>query len=259
MKLTFLGAAREVTGSCTLIEAGGHRFLVDCGMEQGKDVYPNADLPCAPGEIEAILLTHAHIDHSGRIPYLYKNGFRGPIYSTDATMDLCEIMLEDSAHIQEQEAEWKNRKAQRSGNELVEPDYTVEDAMAVMKQFVPQSYGKPLEVFPGITATFTDVGHLLGSASITLQVTENGESQTIVFSGDIGNLDQPLIRNPQYLTNADFVVMESTYGDRTHGPKPDYVAELTQILQETFDRGGNVYHGRVKALAEGAREGGLKF
>ena len=240
MKLTFLGAAREVTGSCTLIEAGGHRFLVDCGMEQGKDVYPNADLPCAPGEIEAILLTHAHIDHSGRIPYLYKNGFRGPIYSTDATMDLCEIMLEDSAHIQEQEAEWKNRKAQRSGNELVEPDYTVEDAMAVMKQFVPQSYGKPLEVFPGITAAFTDVGHLLGSASITLQVTENGESQTIVFSGDIGNLDQPLIRNPQYLTNADFVVMESTYGDRTHGPKPDYVAELTQILQETFDRGGNV-------------------
>ena len=139
MKLTFLGAAREVTGSCTLIEAGGHRFLVDCGMEQGKDVYPNADLPCAPGEIEAILLTHAHIDHSGRIPYLYKNGFRGPIYSTDATMDLCEIMLEDSAHIQEQEAEWKNRKAQRSGNELVEPDYTVEDAIAVMKQFVPQS------------------------------------------------------------------------------------------------------------------------
>ena len=240
MKLTFLGAAREVTGSCTLIEAGGHRFLVDCGMEQGKDVYPNADLPCAPGEIEAILLTHAHIDHSGRIPYLYKNGFRGPIYSTDATMDLCEIMLEDSAHIQEQEAEWKNRKAQRSGNELVEPDYTVEDAMAVMKQFVPQSYGKPLEVFPGITATFTDVGHLLGSASITLQVTENGESQTIVFSGDIGNLDQPLIRNPQYLTKADFVVMESTYGDRTHGPKPDYVAELTQILQETFDRGGIV-------------------
>ena len=240
MKLTFLGAAREVTGSCTLIEACGHRFLVDCGMEQGKDVYPNADLPCAPGEIEAILLTHAHIDHSGRIPYLYKNGFRGPIYSTDATMDLCEIMLEDSAHIQEQEAEWKNRKAQRSGNELVEPDYTVEDAMAVMKQFVPQSYGKPLEVFPGITATFTDVGHLLGSASITLQVTENGESQTIVFSGDIGNLNQPLIRDPQYLTKADFVVMESTYGDRTHGPKPDYVAELTQILQETFDRGGNV-------------------
>ena len=256
MKLTFLGAAREVTGSCTLIEAGGHRFLVDCGMEQGKDVYPNADLPCAPGEIEAILLTHAHIDHSGRIPYLYKNGFRGPIYSTDATMDLCEIMLEDSAHIQEQEAEWKNRKAQRSGNELVEPDYTVEDAIAVMKQFVPQSYGKPLEVFPGITATFTDVGHLLGSASITLQVTENGESQTIVFSGDIGNLEQPIIKDPTYIQQADYVFMESTYGDRNHAPRPDYVAELAKILQRTFDRGGNVV---VPSFAVGRTQEMLYF
>ena len=241
MKLTFLGAAREVTGSCTLIEAGGHRFLVDCGMEQGKDVYPNADLPCAPGEIEAILLTHAHIDHSGRIPYLYKNGFRGPIYSTDATMDLCEIMLEDSAHIQEQEAEWKNRKAQRGGNELVEPDYTVEDAMAVMKQFVPQSYGKPLEVFPGITATFTDVGHLLGSASISLRVTEPGKQpEIIVFSGDIGNTHQPLIKDPANPGHADYLIMESTYGDRSHGPKPDYLGELTDVLQSTFDKGGNV-------------------
>ena len=256
MKLTFLGAAREVTGSCTLIEAGGHRFLVDCGMEQGKDVYPNADLPCAPGEIEAILLTHAHIDHSGRIPYLYKNGFRGPIYSTDATMDLCEIMLEDSAHIQEQEAEWKNRKAQRSGNELVEPDYTVEDAIAVMKQFVPQSYGKPLEVFPGITATFTDVGHLLGSASITLQVTENGESQTIVFSGDIGNLNQPIIKDPTYIQQADYVFMESTYGDRNHDPRPDYVAELAKILQRTFDRGGNMV---VPSFAVGRTQEMLYF
>lgn len=240
MKLTFLGAAREVTGSCTLVEAAGRRFLVDCGMEQGRDVYENAALPCAPGELDAILLTHAHIDHSGRIPYLYKNGFRGPIYSTDPTMDLCEIMLEDSAHIQEQETEWKNRKAQRSGREQIEPDYTVADAVAVMKQFLPQKYGVPVQVFPGIMATFTDVGHLLGSASITLSVTENGETQTIVFSGDIGNLNQPLLRDPQYLSRADFVVMESTYGDRTHGPKPNYVAELSAILQETFDRGGNV-------------------
>ena len=240
MKLTFLGAAREVTGSCTLIEAGGHRFLVDCGMEQGKDVYPNADLPCAPGEIEAILLTHAHIDHSGRIPYLYKNGFRGPGCRTDATMDLCEIMLEDSAHIQEQEAEWKNRKAQRSGNELVEPGlhsrrrHGRDEAVCTAKLrqaagSVPRHYGHLYRCRPPAGQRFH---HLAGNG--------NGESQTIVFSGDIGNLDQPLIRNPQYLTKADFVVMESTYGDRTHGPKPDYVAELTQILQETFDRGGNV-------------------
>lgn len=240
MKLTFLGAAREVTGSCTLIETNGHTFLVDCGMEQGRDVYENADLPCAPGEIEAVLLTHAHIDHSGRIPYLYKNGFRGPIYATDATTDLCEIMLKDSAHIQEQEAEWKNRKAQRSGRDLVEPDYTVADADAVMHQFLPQHYGVPVEVFPGVVADFTDVGHLLGSASITLKVTENGLTRTVVFSGDIGNLHQPLIRDPDYLTRADFVVMESTYGDRSHGPRPDYVGDLTRILQETFDRGGNV-------------------
>lgn len=240
MKLTFLGADREVTGSCTMLETGGHRILIDCGMEQGKDTYENADLPCAPGEIDAVLLTHAHIDHSGRIPYLYKNGFAGPIYSTDATMDLCGIMLEDSAHIQEQEAEWKNRKAQRSGRDLVEPDYTVEDAMAVMKQFRPQMYGKRVPILDGVEACFTDVGHLLGSASISLYVTENGKTETIVFSGDIGNLNQPLLRDPQYLTDADYVVMESTYAGRSHGPKPDYVGELAVILQRTFDRGGNV-------------------
>ena len=256
MKLTFLGAAREVTGSCTLVETGGHRFLVDCGMEQGRDVYENAGLPCAPGEIDAVLLTHAHIDHSGRIPYLYKNGFRGPVYATDATTDLCEIMLEDSAHIQEQEAEWKNRKAQRSGRELIEPDYTVQDAVNVMTQFRPQSYGQEFELFPGVSASFTDVGHLLGSSSITLRVTENGETQTIVFSGDIGNSNQPLIRDPQYLNKADFVVMESTYGDRTHPPKPDYVGELTDILQETFDRGGNVV---IPAFAVGRTQEMLYF
>ena len=240
MKLTFLGAAHEVTGSCTLVEAAGHRFLVDCGMEQGRDTYENEDLPCAPGEIEAVLLTHAHIDHSGRLPYLYKNGYRGPIYATDATTDLCDIMLEDSAHIQEQEAEWKNRKAQRSGREPVEPDYTVQDALAVMEQFRPQPYGKPVAVLPGVQATFTDVGHLLGSSSITLRITEEGRTETIVFSGDIGNSNQPMLRDPQYLTEADYVVMESTYGNRSHGPKPDYVGELAAVLQDTFDRGGNV-------------------
>ena len=240
MKLTFVGAAHEVTGSCTLVEAAGHRFLIDCGMEQGRSVYQNADLPCAPAEIEAVLLTHAHIDHSGRIPHLYKNGFTGPIYATDATTDLCDIMLEDSAHIQEQEAEWKNRKAQRSGRELVEPDYTVQDAIEVMKQFVPQPYGRPVQVFDGVEACFTDVGHLLGSASITLRITEGGNTETIVFSGDIGNLNQPLLRDPHYLDAADYVVMESTYGNRSHGPKPDYVGELTAVLQRTFDRGGNV-------------------
>ena len=245
MKLTFLGAAREVTGSCTQVEAAGHCFLVDCGMEQGRDVYENTPLPFAPGRYEALLLTHAHIDHSGRIPYLYKNGFRSPIYTTDATTDLCDIMLEDSAHIQQQEVEWKNRKAQRSGAAAIEPDYTVEDAQKVMRQFVPCPYNTWLTLFDGDTGKiemlFTDVGHLLGSASISLRITEPGRStETLVFSGDIGNLNQPLIKDPAVPPHADYLVMESTYGDRSHGPKPDYLGELTQILQQTFDRGGNV-------------------
>lgn len=245
MKLTFLGAAREVTGSCTLLEAAGRRLLIDCGMEQGRDVYRNADLPCAAGAVDALLLTHAHIDHSGRIPYLYKNGFRGPIYATDATMDLCGIMLEDSAHIQEQEAEWKNRKGQRSGREPVEPDYTVEDAQKVMRQFLPCAYGRWTPLFDGpagrLEVRFTDVGHLLGSASITLRVTEEGRGpELLVFSGDIGNVNQPLLRDPACPGRADYLVMESTYGDRSHGPRPDYLAELTEVVQATLDRGGNL-------------------
>lgn len=245
MKLTFLGADREVTGSCTQLEAAGHRFLIDCGMEQGRDVYENADLPCAPGTYEALLLTHAHIDHSGRIPYLYKNGYRGPIYTTDATRDLCAIMLEDSAHIQEQEAEWKNRKAMRSGAEMIEPDYTVEDAQNVMKQFMPCPYETWQTLFDGPTGKiemrFTDVGHLLGSASVSLRIAEPGRTpEIIVFSGDIGNTHQPLIKDPSNPGHADYLVMESTYGDRSHGPKPDYIGDLSAVLQSTFDKGGNV-------------------
>lgn len=244
MKLTFLGAAREVTGSCTLLEAAGFKVLVDCGMEQGRDVYENVGLPIAPGEVDALFLTHAHIDHSGRIPYLYKNGYTGPIYTTDATMDLCDVMLQDSAHIQEQDAEWKNRKAQRSGRPLVEPDYTVQDAMNVIKQFVPCAYGAWRTLLEGeggrIEACFTDVGHLLGSATITLRVTEDGRTETIAFSGDVGNVNQPLLRDPAVPAPVDYLVMESTYGDRSHGERPDYLSELTEVLQTAFDRGGNV-------------------
>ena len=240
MKLTFLGANHEVTGSCTLLEAAGQRILIDCGMEQGRDVFENVPLPLAPGDVDALLVTHAHIDHTGHIPLLVQQGYRGPIYATEATTALCDVMLRDSAHIQEFEAEWKNRKGQRSGAPLVVPLYTIEDAQNALKLFVPEPYGAAVEIAPGISIRFTDVGHLLGSASIEVWVTEKGRTEKIVFSGDIGNLDQPIIRDPQYLTEADYVVMESTYGDRTHGPKPDYIRELTEILQETFDRGGNV-------------------
>ena len=240
MKLTFLGANHEVTGSCTLLEAAGQRYLIDCGMEQGKDIYENQPIPVAPGEIDGVLATHAHIDHTGLLPLLVRNGFRGKIYATKPTTELCDIMLRDSAHIQEFEAEWKNRKAKRAGDAPVEPMYTVQDAEAAMKLFIGVDYETKVELAPGLEIRFVDVGHLLGSSSIEIWVTENGSTTKLVFSGDIGNTNQPLIKDPAYITDADYVVMESTYGDRLHGPKPDYVAELSKILQQTFDRGGNV-------------------
>ena len=240
MKLTFLGANHEVTGSCTLLEAAGQRYLIDCGMEQGKDIYENQPIPVAPGEIDGVLATHAHIDHTGLLPLLVRNGFRGKIYATKPTTELCDIMLRDSAHIQEFEAEWKNRKAKRAGDAPVEPMYTVQDAEAAMKLFIGVDYETKVELAPGLEIRFVDVGHLLGSSSIEIWVTENGSTTKLVFSGDIGNTNQPLIKDPAYITDADYVVMESTYGDRLHGPKPDYLGELTDVLQSTFDKGGNV-------------------
>ena len=240
MKLSFLGANHEVTGSCTLLEAAGRHILIDCGMEQGKDVYENQSLPVDPAEVDAVLVTHAHIDHSGQLPLLVKQGFRGKIYCTRPTLELCSIMLRDSAHIQEFEAEWKNRKGRRSGAELVEPAYTVQDAEAAMEQFVGVEYDRRKEIAPGIGVRFTDVGHLLGSASIEVWVTEGQSTAKLVFSGDIGNLSQPILKDPTYLTEADYVVMESTYGNRNHGPRPDYIGELSGIIQRTFDRGGNL-------------------
>lgn len=240
MKLTFLGAAHEVTGSCTLLEACGRRILIDCGMEQGRDIYENCDIPVAAGDIDCILLTHAHIDHSGKLPALAAAGFDNPVYATYATQKLCGIMLRDSAHIQESEAEWKNRKAQRSGGERHEPAYTVKDAEKLISLMVSCDYGKDYNISDGITVRFSDAGHLLGSASITVTVTENGVTKKILFSGDVGNIDRPLIRDPQKPEYADTVVIESTYGDRLHGERPDYVKQLTEIIQQTLDGGGNV-------------------
>ena len=240
MKLMFLGADHEVTGSCHYVEAGSTKFLVDCGMEQGRDTYENQEIPVAAGRIDYVFLSHAHIDHSGLLPLLHKNGFQGQIYATEATTDLCRIMLLDSAHIQEFEAQWRNRKNKRAGKAPFEPLYTTEDAMAVMEHFVPCDYMKEIEVCEGVKIRFTDVGHLLGSSSIEIWLTENGVSKKIVFSGDIGNINQPIIHDPRYTTEADFVIMESTYGDRYHTAPPDYVAELAGQIQQTFDRGGNL-------------------
>jgi metallo-beta-lactamase family protein len=240
LKLTFLGAAHEVTGSCTLIEAGGHYGIIDCGMEQGEDIFVNQKLPVNPAQVEFVLLTHAHIDHSGNLPLLYKNGFKGTIYTTESTGDLCEIMLRDSAHIQMSEAEWRSRKSKRSGGGEVEPIYNMDDAEGALSRLRRCPYGEIIQVNDIISARFTDIGHLLGSSCIEVWFTEGGVKKKVVFSGDVGNTHQPLIRDPSLVDEADFVMIESTYGDRLHEPNPDYVSYLSDCIQRTLDRGGNV-------------------
>jgi metallo-beta-lactamase family protein len=256
MRLTFIGATHEVTGSCFYLEAAGKKFLVDCGMEQGPDQYENQEVPVSMADIDFILLTHAHIDHSGNLPLAYAKGFRGNIYATDATCDLCEIMLRDSAHIQMFEAEWRNRKGKRSGKEEFVPAYTMEDADGVIKQFVSCPYSKMVTLEDGIRVRYNDAGHLLGSASIEVWLEEDGEERKLVFSGDIGNLDQPLIKDPTYLSEADYVIMESTYGDRDHEARTDYITQLVEILEKTFARGGNVV---VPSFAVGRTQEMLYF
>lgn len=242
MELMFIGADHEVTGSCHYLRIGEKNVLVDYGMEQGANVFENCKLPVDEALIDYVFLTHAHIDHSGLLPLLYARGFRGQIYATAPTCDLCSIMLRDCAHIQMQEAEWKNRKAKRSaGIEPMEPLYSMEDADGAVRCLVPCDYDSEVTVCENIKIKFTDIGHLLGSSSIEVWATEGNVTKKLVFSGDIGNSDQPLIRNPKNTAEADYVVMESTYGDRLHSSeRVDYVGELTKILQTTFDRGGNV-------------------
>lgn len=249
MKLEFLGADREVTGSCHYLEFGDKHILIDCGMEQGPDLYVNQEIPVNAAEIDYIFITHAHIDHSGLLPLCYSHGFRGEIYATKASYDLCSIMLKDSAHIQEFEAEWKNRKGRRAGKQEVVPLYTLEDAVGVLEHFVPCEYQTKINVCEGLTVRFVDAGHLLGSSSVELWITEAeepGEEGTkkhtvkVVFSGDLGNGGRPIIKNPEYITDADYVVVESTYGDRNHDTPPDYATELAKVMNSTFTKGGNL-------------------
>ena len=244
MKLEFLGAAHEVTGSCHYLEFADKHVLVDCGMEQGPDLYVNQEIPVNASTIDYVFVTHAHIDHSGLLPMLYNHGFRGQIFTTTATHQLCEIMLKDSAHIQMFEAEWKNRKAKRAGRPEVVPLYDMNDAMGVLGHFVSCEYHSVINVCEGLKVRFVDAGHLLGSSSIEMWISENTgegvEERKIVFSGDIGPGNRPLIKDPEYLTSADYVVMESTYGDRTHETPPDYAVELARVIRDTFTRGGNL-------------------
>lgn len=259
MKITFIGAAHEVTGSCTLLTVSGKHYLIDCGMEQGKDEFKNIELPIFPADIEAVFLTHAHIDHSGMLPKLTKDGFKGRIYATETTCDLCRIMLSDSAHIQMAEAEWKTRKALRSGLPPVLPAYDLNDVTNTIDMFRGCYYGQIYKASEDIFVRFTDVGHLLGSACIELWLTENGETKKIVFSGDVGNTNQPILKEPQSVDEADFLVIESTYGNRLHERPKDTLEEFAGYIKRAFDRGGNVVIpsfavGRTQELLYAIRE-----
>ncbi len=240
MKLSFYGADQCVTGSCHCLEINGKRILIDCGLQQGRDEVSNGEFPFAANTIDYVLVTHAHIDHSGRIPMLVKQGFQGRILTTRLTAQLLEIMLLDSAHIQEQEAEWRNRKGERSGAPKTEPLYTVEDAEQVQQYMTTCEYGQFVELCEGVTVEFVDAGHLLGSACIAMDLTENGVKKSIIFSGDLGNVNQPIIRDPVHFRGADYVVMESTYGDRNHTGVWNYSADLARIIDDTMARGGNI-------------------
>ncbi len=241
MKVTFLGAAEIVTGSCYLIETDKKKFLVDCGLFQGKEEELN-DKPFEfdVDSIDFAILTHAHIDHSGRIPKLVKDGFNGPIYTTKATADLCSIMLPDSGHIQEMESEWKNRKRIRAGKELVQPLYTAEDAKQSLQCFQNLFYGDVLEIDDDISLRLMDAGHILGSSVVEIWIKEKGETLKLVFSGDLGQNNQPILKNPSIIKEADYLFIESTYGNRLHEKAEDSVERLREIIDKTVKRGGNV-------------------
>ena len=243
MKVTFLGATKTVTGSNFLVEGAGKKFLVDCGMYQGSaaDEYENeAPFLFNVDEIDFVLLTHAHIDHSGRIPKLYNEGYRNPVIATKATCDLCSIMLPDSGHIQEMEAEWKNKKRERKGEDPIPPMYTAEDAAKSIEIFKPVQYNEIVDIDENIKARFNDAGHMLGSSIIEVWITENGETKKIVFTGDLGNNDIPLLSPPTMISDADYLVMESTYGNRLHMRNDDKAEIFLNVVYETLEKGGTV-------------------
>lgn len=243
MKISFLGAAKTVTGSCYLVETSQSTFIIDCGLHQGhsdETILNRTPFPFQVGQVDFMLLTHAHIDHSGRIPKLYVDGFRKPIYATKATTDLCSIMLPDSGHIQESEYAWLARKHGRSGKKVQEPLYTLQDAVEACKLFQAVRYNTPVQPAEDVRVVFRDAGHILGSAILEIWVREDGRETKIVFSGDLGNKGIPILRDPAIIDSTDYLVIESTYGDRLHHAQVDKVDHFVRIINETIARGGNV-------------------
>lgn len=243
MNITFYGAARGVTGSCHMVEAAGMKFLIDCGMFQGKltdQMLNYEEFSFDLNDIDFVILTHAHIDHSGRIPKLYKEGFKGKIYTTTATLDLCGIMLADSGHIQEKEIEWVNKKRRRAGKTENEPMYTAQDGIDSLSLFEGIEYEDIVVINENLSFKLLDAGHMLGSSIVEIYVKEEGKEKKLVFTGDLGNLNMPIINDPTYIESADYLVMESTYGDRSHGKIEDQSGKLIQIMLDTYEKGGNL-------------------
>ena len=243
MKISFLGAAKTVTGSCYLIEAKECKFLVDCGMFQGRSKEQSMNeeaFPFNPADLDFVVLTHAHIDHSGRIPKLYNDGFKGKVYATKPTVELCAIMLPDSGHIQEFENEWHNRKRERAGLPPEKPLYTFQNAVDSIQLFQSVSYGEVLKLHEGVRVRFNDAGHILGSSIIELWVGENSDETKIVFSGDLGNKGMPILRDPTIIESADYLVVESTYGNRLHADTNSKLDRFVNIISDTVDKGGNI-------------------
>ncbi len=243
MRIVFHGAARTVTGSQHLLEVNGHRLLLECGLYQGrrKDAFKrNRNFPFDPLKVDAVILSHAHIDHSGNLPNLIKKGYHGPIYTTDATAHLANIMLIDSGHIHESDAEFLNKKANRRGERQIEPLYTIEDATQVAQYFECQPYDRSFEVVPGVRAQLVEAGHILGSAAIVLDIEENRRQFRLWFSGDIGRRDLPLLRDPVLPSDADYMIMECTYGDKTHQTPQASYDEFKQVILQTIEQGGKV-------------------
>jgi metallo-beta-lactamase family protein len=243
MEIQFLGAARTVTGSMHLLTVNGTRILMDCGLYQGRraeSLKRNRDLPFDATQIDILVLSHAHIDHSGNIPSLVKSGFSGNIFATPATRDLCSIMLRDSGHIQEADAAYLNKKRRREGLSPIEPLYTVEDAARSLNHFVSVNYERPFPVAPGVTLTYYDAGHILGSAMVCLDVQENGRRRRLLFTGDLGRVDAPLLRDPFVPHDVDILITESTYGNRLHGPQEESTRQLCDVVNQTYKRRGKV-------------------